>query len=657
MGGLKCRGPVPLSCGLGFGTLHAQIQAVKGDALDKWLFLYLASILPLGILAQWLAWRFRLPSILLLLAFGFMLGKVFDIDRLLRSVVLGGEHPEVEFHPEQILFPFVSLSVAVILFEGGMTLRLSDLRQSGRGVLLLCTLGAAVSWGLTALAAAWLLGFSRPISILLGAILVVTGPTVIGPLLRHVRPSRRVGSVAKWEGIVIDPIGALLAVLVYTAVVHAGPASEALGQIVYALSMTLVVGAVLGILAGWVLVQLLHRFLIPDFLHNVVFLATVLAVFAISNAIVSESGLVTVTVMGIYATNQKKVSLQHVMQFKENLQVLLISSLFIVLASRIRLADLQHIGLRGLLFVAAMILVVRPLSVLLGTLGTELNWREKTFLAFLAPRGIVAAAVASIFALEVALAPSHGSDLPENVLADAAQLVPVTFLVIVVTVAVYGLAASPLARLLNLAAPSPQGILFAGADRWVIPVAKALHSEGFDVLLIDTNYDHTSAARMAGLRSVCASILSEYVQEELDLHGIGRLLALTPNDEVNALACQEMVHLFGRAQVYQVTPWDVDEGRRTSVTGHLRGRLLFGNGMTYAYLARRNNEGYLVKKTTLTEEFTFEDYRELYGTSAINLFVIKEKGELTIRTVDDNYKPAPGHKLISLVPPEKLAKG
>jgi len=651
----------------------------RSSRLNQQLFVYLASILPLGVAAQWLAWRFRLPSILLLLAFGFGLGQAFDyaygvsgggVDLAISSALLS-EHGQAEpaggaphdegspaapthehVRPERLLFPLVSLAVAVILFEGGMTLKLSELREAGRPVLQLCTLGALIAWAAMTVAAMATLGFGWRASLLLGAILVVTGPTVIGPLLRHIRPVKRVGSVAKWEGIVIDPIGAVLAVLVFTAVAATGTAEEAFTNVAWALTKTVLVGGLLGVATGWLLVQLLSRFLVPDFLQNAFFLAVLLAMFAASNILQKESGLVTVTVLGFYLGNQKRVAVHDVMQFKENLQVLLISTLFIVMASRIDVADLTGVGLRGIAFLAVLILAIRPLSVFLGTLGSGLKIREQVFLAFLAPRGIVAAAVASIFALEIAIEGAHSDSAQlQRMMAEAPSIVPATFIVIVGTVAIYGLAAGPLARKLGLSAPTPQGMLFAGAPAWAVPFAVAVKDEGFSVLMVDTNYDHTAQARMAGVPAVCASVLSEYVQEELDLSGIGRLLAVTANDEVNTLATQEMSHQFGRKEVYQLAPWDVGEGRRKSVVEHLQGRMLWGEKYNFSFFNRRHNEGYQIKKTTLSEEFTYRDYRERYGERAIVLFTIAD-GKLTVVVNQDDLRPPAGAKLIALTPPE-----
>ncbi len=603
--------------------------------MDEYLIYYLAAVPLLGIVAQWLAWRLRLPSILLLLVFGVGLGYLV---RHLAGPELAGH----ELIPEKFLFPIVSLSVAVILFEGGLTLRLGELKEAGGGVVRLVTVGALVTWVLTALAAAGLFGLNVEIAALIGAVLVVTGPTVVAPLLRHIRPSRKIGSIVKWEGIVIDPIGAVLAVLVFEAVL-AGGMRQAAHETALVLGKTLVFGVLIGLVTAFVLVQLLKRYWIPDFLHSPAFLAAALAGFAVANFLQHESGLVTVTVMGVVLANQKAVPVKHIIEFKENLQVLLISALFIVLGSRIEVASFIDLGWQGLAFVAVLIVLVRPISVWLATFGSDLNLRERWFLSFLAPRGIVAAAVSSVFALKLIESGDYSTALSD-------KLVTITFLVIVGSVAVYGLVAAPLARWLKLAEPNPQGILFVGAEPWVRQIAKLLQDEGFQVLLVDTNYSHVAAARMEGLPAHCASILAEYVHEDLDLAGVGKLLAMTPNDHVNTLAVHEFAHLFGRANVYQLPPWEPGGERRQAVADHLRGRLLFGEGLHHDKLANLMRHGGQLKRTNLTEEFTFEHFQEKHGDSAVVLFLIDDSGQLTIRTDEDAEDPAPGQSVIALVP-------
>jgi len=590
--------------------------------LEAQYLLYFSGVLALGILAQWLAWRLRLPSILLLLAFGFLAGFL-------------PERPD-DIVEHEVLFPIISLSVAVILFEGGMSLRFSELREMGPALGGLVSIGALVVWALAGFFAWILFGFSAGTAAVVGAILVVTGPTVIGPMLSHIRPARKIGSLAKWEGIVIDPIGAVLAVLVFEFVLESGHEVTWMMSFI-SIVKTIGVGAILGLVTAWLVVFAMKHYLVPDFLHIAFILALVLVTFAVSNYIQPESGLVTVTLLGVMLANQKQIPIRHIFEFKENLRVLLISCLFIVLAARVPLEAISDVGWMGLLFVVVLIVLVRPASVFLSTIGTGLDLREKVFLCFMAPRGIVAAAVASIFSFEMA----EGMD------KDA--LVPVIFMVIVGTVTFYGLTASHVARWLGLSSPSPQGVLFAGGDKWIREMAMVIKEAGFHVVLVDTNFSHIATAKMAGLSGHCASILSDFVSEELNLGGVGRLIAATPNDEVNSLACMEFTHLFGRKEVYQLAPWDSGSGKRTSVSEHLRGRVIFGHSLDYYSLSRRVAAGAQVKKTTISEEFTYQDFQETHGESATLLFVITETNKLRVVTAEDSIIPKAGQTIIALI--------
>jgi NhaP-type Na+/H+ or K+/H+ antiporter len=609
-------------------------------------FWYLAIVPMLGIAAQWLAWRLRLPSILILLTFGVLLGQYSSPDRLLNELV-AGHSSDASALTSQLLFPFVSLSVAVILFEGGLSLRLHELKTAGRGVFRLVTIGALVTWLLTSLSACWLFDFEPGMAALLGAVLVVTGPTVVAPLLRQIRPVRKVASLVKWEGIVIDPIGAVLAVVVFEGLLPLD-GNAGLGEMVAPLLRTAAVGVLIGAGTGLLLVHLVMRYWIPDFLHGVFFLTVALTVFAASNTLQEESGLVTVTVLGIFLANQRMISIHHIVEFKEHLGIFLISCLFIVLGSRLDPWSLVDLGWQGVIFVLVLIIVIRPVSVFAATLFTKLTFAERLFLAFLAPRGIVAAAVASVLALKIATVAGSGTPFGDQ----AEQLMPITFSVIVGTVAFYGIFAAPLAKRLGLSDTNPQGILFAGADPSVCEIAKSLHEEGIQVLLVDTNYTHVAAAKMHGLAAECISILQEHVREQVDLGGIGRLLAMTANDEVNSMAVREYTHDFGRANVYQLTPWDDQAGQRSSIAEHLRGRLLFDKELHYDELVDRMQRGAQIKKTRLTDEYSFEDFRERYGDSAGVLFVLDKAKALKIQTTTDPLSPLSGDLLVALIDAE-----
>ena len=622
--------------------------------MESYYLLYLAGVPFLGILAQWLAWYLRIPAILLLLVLGLSLGTFIHPDMQLAELIGQKGNPEIGI---TLMTPLISLAVAVILFEGGLTLKFSELQDVGNVVFRLCSVGVVVCWGLTACLANLLLGFDFSMAALLGAILVVTGPTVISPLLRFIQPARKLGSIVKWEGIVVDPVGALLAVLIFQVI--AQPAGSTGFELVSILFHTAFISVFYSWLAGAILVYCVKRYWVPDYLQGVVFLTVALAIFALSDMWQKEAGLATVTLFGIYLANQKDVSLKHVLVFKEHLVVLFISCLFIVLGSRLNVLDLWkmdsgellRVGGSGILFLLLMIFLVRPISVIVATIGTPLTIKERLFVSFLAPRGIVAAAVASVFALEISHL-AHDHEGMSDIADQAAQLVPITFLVIIGTVAFYGLASGLIARKLGVALPNPQGLLIAGSDDWVRSFAKLLDNEGLPILLIDTNHRHVSEAKMAGLQAHCVSILSEYVHEELDLAGIGKMVLLTSNDEVNSLALQEGRHLFGTENVYQITPWDSATGRRESVADRLKGRLLFKQGYNYYHFKELFAKGYRFKRTQITEEFSYEAFQKQYEEEVILCFVIEENQKLLLNTVERQIEPKAGQVVITMVPRE-----
>jgi NhaP-type Na+/H+ or K+/H+ antiporter len=390
--------------------------------------LTIAAILLVGVGAQWLAWWLGLPAILPLLAVGIIAGPVtgwLNPDRLL------GE----------LLFPMVSLGVAVILFEGALTLRFAEIRGQARVVRNLVSFGALINWLLIALATRVCMDLPWSMALLFGALVVVTGPTVIVPMLRTVRPTARIAELLRWEGIVIDPIGALLAVLVFEFIVASGE-GQALLHTLATFAKILAIGVLLGAFAGWLLGLMLRGHWVPEYLRNVTTLAAWCGrAFALANAVESESGLLAVTVMGMWLANMKRVPLDEVIDFKETLTVLLISVLFIVLAARLRFSDLVPLGwgALGVLLVAQF--VARPLKILATTWGSTLKWQEKALLAWIAPRGIVAAAVSAIFALQLERL-GH---------AEARTLVALTFLVILVTVILQSLTAKAVVKKLGLA--------------------------------------------------------------------------------------------------------------------------------------------------------------------------------------------------------------
>ncbi len=588
-----------------------------------------------GIAAQWLAWRLHLPSILLLLIFGFLIGPAF---RLVNPDTLLGE----------LMFPLVSLAVGIILFEGGLSLRVRDLPGISGIVRNLITIGAVVTWVVITAAAYGIMGLDLGLSLILGAILIVSGPTVILPLLRDIRPEGRVGSILRWEGILIDPVGATLALLVFDAVLLQSSLRSATGEAMIELLRIVIIGAALGWAGARALAYLLKRYLIPDHLQNAFTLMWVIVVFALSNLLAEESGLLAATVMGMVLANQRAVSIKHIIEFKEDLGVLLTSSMFVLLAARLQFRDIWALGWPGLVFAAVVIGVARPLTVFFSTLGSPLELREKIFLAWMAPRGIVAAAVASIFAIE--LAHIH---YPQ-----AEKLVSLTFLIIISTVVVYGLTAGPLARRLGLARKHPQGLLFVGAHLGARALALLLREEGFKTVLVDTNPRHVAAAQAVGLQAYHGNALYEEFIEEIDLGRVGRMLALTPNDETNALACLHFAEIFGRAHVYQLAVQPTEGKALEPMPGYLVGRVLFAPDATYRKLNGLFEAGWRLHTLSLGEESDFQALRETCDQRLLPMFIIRD-ATLIVLTAVEPEQPRPGDRVVVLAEPgcaERLAR-
>ncbi len=593
-------------------------------------------VFALGAVAQWVATRIRVPSILLLLATGLLAGP---------GMRYFFPSSGVSIRPDELLggllTPLAAISVGLILYEGGLTLRFRELRTGAVVVRNLVTIGAAVTAILAAIGAKHILGLPWGIAAVFGAILTVSGPTVVLPLVQHVRPRGATGSILRWEGIVIDPIGALLAVLVFEAV-KSGGGSTAAQDIFYGVLYTIVIGGGLGLLAGWLMATGIRNYLIPDSLHNQISLAVAVLAFAVSDSVQKESGLLATTVMGMYLANQRSASVEHILEFKENLRVLLISTLFVVLAARLTVEDISQLGFSAVLFVLFLVLIVRPASVACSTIGSRLNLRERAFLACVAPRGIVAAAIAPVLAVDL---------IP--VYPDAERLVPLMFAVIIGTVVIYGLLGPVAARLLGLSDTNPQGVMIVGGQPWARAIGVALKDLDIRALVVDSNYQNTAAAWMDGVPAYHGNILTDSASEQLELTGIGRMIALTANDQVNTLAAQRMARIFERVGVYQLAPKSRGDGGEMPELG---GRLLGDERVTYSRLAAlwARDGGILV--TPLSSAYTLDAFREDHGEDAVPLFQLSAAGRLTVLSPTQPAPSPKGARLISLAANADIAR-
>lgn len=597
--------------------------------MSESILLGITSIFVFGVGAQWLGWRLKLPAILLLLISGIIAGPILG---LVNPDELMGD----------LFTPFISVSVAIILFEGGLSLRFSELKNVGGAIGNLVSIGALLTWVLTSVFGYYLFGFGWELAVLLGAILVVTGPTVIVPLLRQVRPAGQVGPILKWEGIVIDPIGAMLAVLVFEVILASG-FSEATSLALMSIVKTIFFGTLLGLAGAALIYFLLKKHLLPDFLQNPVSLMIVVLIFTISDLFQHESGLWATTLMGVALANQKAARIHHIVEFKENLRLLLLSALFILLAARVELSSLvSNLNLNMLMFLALLIIVIRPAAVYLSTLFSPLSWKEKLFLCWMAPRGVVAASISSIFAIS----------LIQNGYPEANQLVSIVFITIISTVAIYGLSASWVARKLGVAKPVPKGFLIIGAHEWALDIAESIKNNGGKVIVADSNWKNISNAKSRELETYYGNVLSEYALDYIDLDGIGKLLSMTPNDEVNALTALRFAEIFGRSQVYQLSPNTKTGNKQNDVTTHLTGRTLFQEEMNFDRISDLYEEGKVIKSTPLTETFTFKNFKETYADHAIPLLLVGKDSSIKPFAVDNPPAPQPGDTIISMASPE-----
>lgn len=587
-----------------------------------------AGILILGAICQWVAWRAKLPSILFLLVTGILVGPV-----------LGWLRPDEVFG--DLLLPFVSLAVGIILFEGGLTLRFADLRGHGAVVRNLVTVGCVITWATGGLAAHWILGFEPALATLFGAIIVVSGPTVIAPLLRAVRPSPTLAKVLTWEGILIDPLGAILALLVFDAIV-AARTGEAIWQVAGIVSKTGLLGTGLGALGGYLFGEVLRRRWIPEYLRDVCALALVVLVFAAAELVQRESGLLAVTVAGIWLANMSRVELEDILNFKESLSLLLISSLFVILAARVDLAQVRALGVGAVLVLAVLQLVGGPLRALACAAGSPLTWRERCLLGWIFPRGIVAAAVSSVFAFRLQEAGMEGAE----------ALAPLVFTVIIGTVLLQGVTAAPLARRLGVAEPEACGALIVGANPVSLPIAHAIRQAGHPVRVADSAWTYIQQARMLEIPVFYGSAVSAYADRHLDLMGLGQLLALSVRPDFNELAAVRYQAEFGRDAVFVLrTSEEARAGSPHRVSGALNARLWPDPYTTYDDLARRLEAGGEIRTTGLTDAFTFEDFRARYP-DAVFLFATDREGRLRFPTADVALHPKAGWSITVLHPPE-----
>lgn len=581
-------------------------------------------IIFLGVLSQWLAWRFSLPAIVLMSIAGLLAGPVFGILT-----------PEENFG--ELFTPIISLAVAIILFEGSLNLNFKEIRGLGKPVTRIVTIGAFITWIAGSLAAHYLAGLSLAVSFTIGGLFIVTGPTVILPLLRQAKLKQRPAALLKWEGIIVDPFGALLALFAFQFVLFAeGEVTLAAFGLFFAASFF---AMLLGAGAGWGMGWMFERGLVPEFLKSPMVFAVVLLTFALSDVVMHETGLLAVTAMGMVMANMNIASIDDMRHFKENISVLLISSIFIMLTAALTVEVLSAIlNWRIVAFVLVTLFVVRPLAIWLSTIGTDLTKQERILVGWVAPRGIVALTVSGYFS----------GVLLEAGYEDAELLTALTFALVFSTVVAHGFTIGWVARKLDLATTNEPGVLIIGANPFTIRLATILKDLNKKVLIMDSSWGRLQQARLNDIPIYAGEALSEHTQYDMDMSPYPMLIAATEIDSYNALVANNFVPDFGRTNLFQTA---IHTNDRADFHAAIGGRVLFGQEWNIHKLEEKVAEGYQIRKTKITEQFTYGDFLEQWTEGMTQLFVIRANGKLEFFTDDQKPDPQVGDTVVSFAPP------
>ncbi|MGB5418665.1 cation:proton antiporter [Algibacter sp.] len=506
--------------------------------------LELAGIIILGILAQWVAWKFKIPAILPLILIGLLVGPI-AAEYLSED---GSKWIEPIWNGEKGLFPgdglyyFVSLAISIILFEGGLTLKRSEIENVGPVITKLITLGSAVTFFGAGVLAHFIFELSWQLSFLFSGLIIVTGPTVITPILRNIPLKKDISTVLKWEGILIDPIGALVAVLVFEFISVEGDSGFTKTALME-FGKIILFGTTFGFTFAHALAFAINKKLIPHYLLNVVSLSTVLLVFVESEVFAHESGLLAVVVMGMVIGNGKLHNLKELLYFKESLSILLISILFILLAANINIEDMLLLySWKTVVLFAAVVFLIRPAAVFLSTMGSKLKTNEKIFISWVGPRGIVAAGIASLF----------GSKLLKQGVEGAEYITPLVFMIVLGTVLLNATTARLFAKMVGVFLKKSEGILIIGASKVSRLLGHYLATNGRHVVLIDSNDSNIARAKELGLEAISTNIYSDTLLDNIELSDVGFIMALTGNPEINKYAINKFGKQFGENGSYRL---------------------------------------------------------------------------------------------------------
>ena len=586
-----------------------------------------------GVAAQWIAWRYRLPAIVLLFALGLAVGPGLGL--LHPSASLGG-----------YLQPMVSLAVAIIVFEGGLALDFRELRAAGEGVLRLTALALPINWCLGTLAAHCIGQLGWGPALLFGAITVVTGPTVVLPLLRHTRLQQRTASFLRWEAILNDPVGAILATLVLQILLVSGDShATQFGVLAGRLLLSIAASATLGVLPALLVRTLFLRDLMPEILKTPVLLALALSVFVLANLIMDGAGLMAATAFGMALANLGVPGLADLRRFKESLVVLVVSALFITLTADLQRDVLGRLSWPILGLTASVLFLVRPAAIVISTLRSNLTVAERLLAAWIAPRGIVAAAVAGVAGLRLQQAGYPSANL----------VTPSVFAVIAATMVLHGFSLRPLARRLRLTLSDEPAVAIIGASSWSTDLAAALQQAGVRVMLVDTFPGALDAARALRVPVLQAEILSRHGGERFEESPVDYLIAATPDAIYNGLLCARLAPELGRERVFQLSPGPGGIDRYRGLSRDARGKLLGEAAWTVEFLEDLHEQGWRFRVTTMPVE---DEMSSGVVSEALEIALVRGGASIVIRSAEDvsGFSPQAGDVVVSLAPPASSQK-
>ncbi|WP_298515091.1 sodium:proton antiporter [uncultured Kordia sp.] len=586
--------------------------------------LELAGIIILGILAQWFAWKFKIPAILPLILIGLLVGPIAaeflseDGTKWIEPIWNG----EKGLFPGESLFNFVSLAISIILFEGGLTLKRAEIKNVGPVITKLITLGSAITFFGAGIVAHFVFGLSWDLSFLFSGLIIVTGPTVITPILRNIPLKKDISTVLKWEGILIDPIGALVAVLMFEFISVGGDSGFTKTALIE-FGKIILFGTTFGFTFAHALAFAINKKMIPHYLLNVVSLSVVLLVFVESEIFAHESGLLAVVVMGMVLGNGKLENIKELLYFKESLSVLLISILFILLAANINMEDLMLLyNWKTAALFALVVFVIRPLGVFLSTMNSKLKTNEKLFISWVGPRGIVAAGIASLF----------GSKLAKQEVEGAEYITPLVFMIVLGTVLLNATTARLFAKVVGVFLTKSEGILIVGASKVSRLLGHYLKTNGRHVVLIDSNLSNIEKAKELGLEAISTDIYSNTLTDNIELNDVGYLMALTGNSGINKYAIDKFGAEFGENGSFRlVTREEMLDENNNPVEG------LFSSTDDYNSLTEVTRKYPSIQEIDIVDKTHFKSLIEITQEEEdiIPLFIKKEDGEFYIISSHD----------------------